>query len=160
MNKTLAKTIINIFAIAFILAGVIPVFLNPKIIVGGLILILFGVSILCRKAFAIYIILFMAFVAAGIGLIISGLAVSDILHRNYKFDMLVIGLLPAMLFVLIIYLFTRREFAEEFGLEKIAIIGKVNKKEVIAAGRILLVIAAIVGAVLLVCYLVTMFMAR
>lgn len=161
MNKTLAKVIINLVGVAFIAAGVAAVFLNPKIIAGALILISAGVSLLCRKAFFIvYIILFVAFVAAGVGLIIAGLAVRDMLHGLHKLDMLLIGLAPVILSSLIIYFFTRHEVAEEFGFAKISILEKVDKKELIATARVLLWIAVIIGVVLLVCYLVARLMAR
>jgi hypothetical protein len=160
MNKAVAKAVINFYGVVFITAGLAAIFLYFKIVIGALIFIFAGVALLRRKVFGVYCIFFLAFVVAGIGLLIAGLALSDILRQNYKFDMLLIGIVPTVLSVLIFYLFTRREIAEEFGLEKISIMEKVNKKELIAAGRVLLVIAAIIGAVLLVCYLIAMFMAR
>ncbi|MDD5194684.1 MAG: hypothetical protein PHQ96_03285 [Candidatus Omnitrophica bacterium] len=153
MNKTFAKAVINFCGIAFIVAGLAALFLNVKIVVGAIIFILAGVSILRRKPFVVYIIMFVAFVVAAVGLIIAGLAISDILHRNNRLDMLLIGLVPIIFSFLALYFFTRREVAEEFGLEKIEILEKFNKRELIVAGKVLFWIAAIVGVVFLLCYL-------
>lgn len=160
MNKALAKIIINFYGIAFIVSGLAAIFLYFKIVAGAFIFILVGVALLRRKVFGVYSVLFVAFVVAGVGLMIAGFALNDILHRNYKFDMLLIGLVPIIFSFLTLYFFTRHSVAEEFGLSKITILEKVDKKELIAAARVLLGIVIIVGVVLLVCYLVAMLMAR
>ena len=158
MPKKLAKTIINIYGIAFIAAGLIAIFLYFRIVAGAFIFIIVGVALWRRKAFGIYSVFFLAFVLAGIGLIIAGLAARDILHRLYKFDMLGIGFAPILFSFLTFYFFTRREVAEEFGLSKITILEKIDKQELIVAGKVLFWIAVIVGAVLLLCYLAAMLM--
>jgi hypothetical protein len=94
------------------------------------------------------------------GLLIAGLALNDILHKLYKFDLLFIGLVPVILSLLTAYFFTRRAVAEEFGLSKIAIVEKVDRKELIATVKILLWIAGIIGLVLLACYVVVMVISR
>lgn len=160
MVKSIAKIIINFYGIAFIVSGLAAIFLYFKIVAGAFIFIFAGAALLRRKVFGVYSVLFVAFVVAGVGLMIAGFALNDILHRNYKFDMLLIGLVPIIFSFLTFYFFTRREVAEVFGLSKITILEKVNKKELIAAGRVLLVIAVIVGVVLLASYLVAMLMAR
>lgn len=160
MKKTFAKVIVNFYGIAFIVAGLAAIFLYFKIAAGAFIFILAGVVLLRRKAFGVYSVLFVAFVVAGVGLMIAGLALNDILHRNYKFDMLLIGLVPIILSFLTFYFFTRHEVAEEFGLSKITILEKVDKKELIVTARILFWIVIIIGVVLLGCYLVAMLMSR
>jgi hypothetical protein len=161
MKEMRAKVIINFYGIVFIAAAVASVVLfHSKIIVGALILLIAGTALLRRKPFGVYCIFFLAFVVAGIGLLIAGLALSDILHQNYKFDMLLIGFVPVVISALTFYLFTRRELAEEFGLAKIEILEKFNKQELIVAGKVLFWIALIVGVVLLACYLVVILMTR
>lgn len=159
MNK-ITKIIINFYGIAFIGFGVAAVFLHSKAFVAVLILIIAGISLLRRKAFGLYAVLFMAFVATGIGLLFVGLAFYDILHRIYKFEALITGLIFVIPSFLSLFFFTRREVAESFGLSKIAILEKVDKKQLIAAGQFLLVAALAVGLVLLACYLLAMRMAR
>ena len=160
MNKALAKIIINCYGIAFIAAGVAAFFLHSKIVVGALIFIVIGAALLRRKVFGVYGVLFLAFVLAGVGLMLAGIALNDILHRIYKFNMLLIGLVPTVLSFLTFYFFTRHEVAENFGLPKITILEKIDKKALVDAGRFLLVSFIILGLALLVCYLVAARMTR
>ena len=160
MNKTLVKSVINIYAIVFIVSGLAAIFIYFKIVSGAFIFIAIGAALLFRKRFGVYSVLFLAFVVAGVALIITGLAARDILHRIYKFDMLFIGLVPLIFSFLTFWFFTHPQVAEEFGLAKIEILEKFNKGELIVAGKILFWIALIVGVVLLGCYLIAMMMAR
>ena len=95
--------IINICGIAFIIIGLAAIFLYFKTVAGAFILILAGGALLLRKQFGLYCLFFLAFIIGGVGLIIAGLAAFDILHRNYKFDMLLIGLAPVILSFLAFY---------------------------------------------------------
>ncbi|MFH0732350.1 MAG: hypothetical protein V2A72_05465 [Candidatus Omnitrophota bacterium] len=160
MNKAAAKTIINFYGLSFIVAGLAAIFIYFRIAVGAFIFIFAGVMLLRRRAFGIYCVLFAAFIVAGVGLMLAGIAIFDILHRNYKFDLLFIGMAPIILSFLTFYLFTRPEVAEDFGLDRIAILEKVDKKELITTARILLWIVIIIGVALLACYLVAMLMSR
>jgi hypothetical protein len=135
-------------------------FLHSKAIVGVLMLVWAGVSLLRRKAFGVYTVLLMAFVLAGIGLLFVGLTLYDMSHRIYKFEMLFAGLIFLIPSFLSFFLFTRREVAESFGLSKITICEKIDKKQLLAAGKFLLGIAVAVGLVLLACYLIAMRMAH
>lgn len=156
MSKIYAKIIINFYGVMFILFGAAAIFINPKMLAEAIVFIFTGVLFLRRKTQGVYIAFFILFVVGGVGLVIAGLAAYDILRWNYKIDLLLIGLVPVILFVLTSYLFTRREVAEEFGLSKIAILEKVNKKELIVAVKFLFWMVFIVGVVLLACYLVAM----
>ena len=74
--------------------------------------------------------------------------------------MLLMGLVPIAISVVSFYLFTRKAVAEEFGLGKITILEKIDKKELIATFRILLWIIGIIIAVLLFSYFVAWRMSR
>ena len=160
MRKTLVKAMINFYGIAFIAAGAAAIFLYFKIVAGAFVLIFAGVALLRRKAYGVYVVFFMAFVLAGIGLMFAGLGIHDILERHYKFDLLLMGLAPIIISLLTFYFFTRREVAKEFGLAKIAVLEKPDKKEIIKSVYILLGIIVAVGVVLLGSYFVAMRMAR
>ena len=53
MPKKLAKTIINIYGIAFIASGLAAIFLYFKIVAGAFILIIVGVALWRRKVFGV-----------------------------------------------------------------------------------------------------------
>lgn len=160
MNKTLAKATINLYAIVFIASGLAAIFVYWKIVAGAFVFIWAGIALLRRRMFGVYAVFLVALVLASLGLFFVWLAIQDIMHRLYRFDILLMGLAPIVFALLTLYLFTRRQVAEEFGVERIAILEKVDKKEIIAAGSVLLWIAGIVGGVLLACYLVVRLIAR
>ena len=160
MSKTLPGIIISFYGIVFIGFGVAVFCLRPAAFVAALMLIWAGVSLLRRKAFGVYAVLFMSFVMAGIGLLFVGLVFYDIMHRIYKFEMLLTGLILAIPSFLSFFFFTRPQVAESFGLSRITILEKVDKKQFIAAGQFLLVSALVVGLVLLACYFIAMRMAH
>ena len=160
MNKTTAKVIINFYGIAFLALGAAALFGGSKAIVGVLVLIVAGFALLRRKYFGVYTVLFLSLGLSGIGGIFEWIAVNDLLHKNFKPLMLFMGLVPIAISVVSFYLFTRKAVAEEFGMEKITIIDKIDKKELLATFKILLWIIGIIGGVLLFSYFVAMRMSR
>jgi hypothetical protein len=160
MKKTSANIIINLYGIVFAGLGIAAFCLRPRIFVAALMLIWAGVSLLRRKAFGVYAVLFMSFVMAGIGLLFVGLVFYDMAHRIYKFEMLLTGLIFAIPSFLSFFFFTRPQVAESFGLSKITILEKVDKKQLIAAGQFLLILGLGVGLVFLACYFAAMRMTR
>lgn len=160
MNKIFAKIIINFYSIVFILSGLVVIFIYAKAVAGAFILVFSGVQLLRRKIFGLYTVLFLAFVMLAVGVLIASIAVPDILKKNYHFEMLAIALAPMAISLLTFFFFTRRAMAEEFGLPEIRILAKIDKKELIATGRILLGIVALIGGVLLLCYFIVLMMSR
>ena len=147
---------VNFYGIAFIAFAITAILLHSKAFVGVLMLIVVGVYLLRKKVFGVYAVLFMAFIVAGMGLLFVGLAINDMFHRIYQFDMLLIGLVLTVLPCLTFYFFTRREVADIFGVPKITILEKIDKKELVAAGKFLALFVIAVGLTLLACYLVVM----
>lgn len=160
MNNKVTATIINLCGLIFILAGTTVLLLRPRTIVAAVVFVYIGTAFLRRKPFGVYGVLFLTFILAGVGLMMTGLSVFYILNRSYEFYMLLIGLAPVILSIFVFYFFTRPEVAREFGLPKIEILEKINKKALIAAGKFLFVTAIAVGIVLLVCYFVAMRMSH
>lgn len=151
---------INAYGIAFLALGALALFGGSKAIIGVLVLISAGVALLRRKYFGVYTVLFLSLGLSGIGGIFEWIAVNDLLHKNFKPLMLLMGLVPIAISVVSFYLFTRKAVAEEFGLGKITILEKIDKKELIATFRILLWIIGIIIAVLLFSYFVAWRMSR
>jgi len=152
--------VINAYGIAFLALGALALFGGSKAIIGVLVLISAGVALLRRKYFGVYTVLFLSLGLSGIGGIFEWIAVNDLLHKNFKPLMLLMGLVPIAISVVSFYLFTRKAVAEEFGLGKITILEKIDKKELIATFRILLWIIGIIIAVLLFSYFVAWRMSR
>ena len=160
MNKALTKAVINCYGIAFIAAGLAAIFIFFKIVGGAFILLIAGVQLLRRRPFGLYTALFTSLIGIGIGLMFIGIAVYDLVHHNYRFDGMLMGLVPVIPSFFTLYFFSQCEVAEDFGLPGIRLIDRINKRELIVTARVLLWIIGIVGVVLLACYVMAIMMSR